>query len=312
MVVFPPPLTKGGTIGVIAPACHARPDWNKKGKALLEKRGYRVVFHSQNALRDGQLGGTDKARADALMGLFADPEIDAILCARGGNGSIRLLDKLDYKLIQRHPKPFVGFSDITLLLQAINRRCGFVTYHGPMMWNLAHDHDPRTLNDMLARIGADGKKPVAQNFKVKIEQPGRAEGNLVGGNIALLQSLIGTPNDWSAKGCILFLEDTEEPLYKLDRMLRHMKLAGKFDNVRAVIMGEMTEITDGESGRSRKGEKPYGRTFRQIVRDVVPSGVPLCFDFPCGHGAYLTTLPVGAKVRLLLQKQRAELTFMKA
>ncbi|MFY9288875.1 MAG: LD-carboxypeptidase [Alphaproteobacteria bacterium] len=307
MAQFPPSLKKGGTIGIVAPACHARSDWNKKGRALLEKQGYQVVFHAQNKLRDGQLGGPDKARAKALLDMFSDPRIDAIFCARGGNGSIRLLDKLDYKKIKRHPKPLVGFSDITLLLQSITKRCGFVTYHGPMMWNFAHKHDPRTLTDLLKLLS--GGKKRSQSFKVKTERPGHAKGILVGGNIALLQSLIGTANDWSGKGSILFLEDTDEPLYRLDRMLRHMMQAGKFKGVKAVLVGEMTNISDGESGHVRKGDKPYGKSLRQIILDVVPENIPLCFDFPCGHGEYLTTLPVGARTTLTLSKGKAKLSF---
>jgi len=312
MVAFPPPLKKGGTIGIVAPACHGCPAWTDKGKALLEKRGYRVVVHPQHKLRSGQLGGSDKARAGALMDMFADPSIDAIICARGGNGAIRIIDKLDYKLIKRNPKPFVGFSDITLLLNAITRQCGFVTYHGPMMWNFAHPHNPRTVTDMLAVLGTGAKENWSQAFKVVGARSGAAEGVLVGGNIALLQSLIATPNDWSAKGAILFLEDTEEPFYRVDRMIRHMKHAGKFEGVRAVMVGEMTDMTDGESGIVGKDQKPYGHSLRQIFTEVLPPDVPLCFNFPCGHGKYLTTFPVGAKVRLKIKSASAQLSFTRS
>jgi muramoyltetrapeptide carboxypeptidase len=303
---FPPPLEPGGTIGVIAPGRWPKPERIKNGKALLEARGYRVVVHKQNCLKDGQLAGSDAARAKAIMDMFADPAIDAIICARGGTGSLRLLDKLDYKLIKRNPKPFVGFSDITVLLQAITKRCGFVTYHGPMFVSFAEDYAPFTLDDLFAAITA--KKNYSLRFPdVDVIRPGRAQGVLVGGNITLSEYLIGTPYDWSGRDAILFIEDTEEVIYKMADKLQHLRLAGKFDKVRAVIVGEMADIRDGETGFARKGDKPFGKSLRQILLDVLPKNVPLCLDFPCGHGKNITTLPVGAKVKLALNAKGAEL-----
>jgi muramoyltetrapeptide carboxypeptidase len=243
------------------------------------------------------------------MDMFADSTIDAIMCARGGTGSLRLLEKLDYKLIKRNPKPFVGFSDITVLLQAINRRGGFATYHGPMLWNLANEHDPKTLDDMLALIGNKKKSFKLQIPGVECICPGRAEGKLVGGNMTLLQNLIGTPYDWSGQDAILFLEDVDEVLYKLDRMLNHFRLAGKFEGVQAIIVGEMVDVKDGETGFARKKETPYGRDLKQIILENIPAEIPLCMDFPCGHGKYLTTLPVGAQASLNIGKRGVELSF---
>src|SRR6202012_3946472 len=131
----------GGTIGVVSPARWAKPEYIDAGKRLLKKHGFEVVVHAQNYLKEGQLGGSDAARAEAIMDMFLDRTIDAVICARGGTRSLRLVDKLDYKLIKRNPKPFIGFSDITVLLQAITRRCGFATYHGPMFVSFADEYD---------------------------------------------------------------------------------------------------------------------------------------------------------------------------
>ncbi|MDX2028011.1 MAG: LD-carboxypeptidase [Alphaproteobacteria bacterium] len=309
---FPPPLKPKGTIGLVSPARWPKPEWIAKSKALLEKRGYQVVVHAQNYLKDGQLAGSDAARTEALMDMFDDSTIDAIMCVRGGTGAIRILDRLDYKLIKKNPKPFVGFSDITVLLQAISKRCGFATYHGPLGWNLAHTHDPRTLDDMLAVIG-NKKKSIKTHFsEAECIRPGRAEGILTGGNIALLQHLIGTPYDWTGKDSILFIEDVDEPIYKIDRMLQHMRLAGKFNGIRAILVGEMVDIGDGETCYARKGETPYGRSLKQVLTEALPPDVPLCFNFPCGHGKYLTTLPVGAHVKFALAARGAELSFTQA
>ena len=134
---FPPPLKPGGSIGVISPGRWPKPEWIDKGKALLKKHGYQVVVHAQNYHKEGQLGGPDAVRAEAIMDMFMDRTIDAVICARGGTGSLRLLDKLDYKVIKKNPKPFMGYSDITVLLQSITKKCGFVTYHSPMLASFA-------------------------------------------------------------------------------------------------------------------------------------------------------------------------------
>lgn len=307
---FPPPLKSGGTVGLVAPARWPQPEWIEMTKAMLARRGYRVATHPQTALRDGQLAGSDAARIGALHDMFADPAIDAVLCVRGGTGSTRLLDGLDYGLIARNPKPFVGFSDITALLQAITQRCGFVTFHGPLGWNFAQpDCDPRTEAELFAMLGPQPAARVLRLPEVETARAGEAEGVLTGGNITLLQYLIGTPYDWSGDGAILFIEDVDEALYKIDAKLRQFSMAGKFRHVRAVLVGAMVDIVDGETGLMRSGEQPYGRDLRQIVMEHVPPHIPLAFNFPCGHAPYITTLPVGARVRLRLDQRGGELRF---
>ncbi len=310
---FPPPLKKGGTVGLIAPGRWPDPAVVDGTVALLEERGYTVVTHPQVYLRDGQLAGSDAARAEALMDMFADPTIDAVMCARGGTGALPLLKRLKYDFIAASPKPFVGFSDATVLVQAIRRLSGFVTYHGPMGVTLVEaEADPRLLDDLLTLIGPPRRKGAGLKMGydgLRDTREGRAEGILVGGNITLLQTLIGTPYDWSGEQAILFLEDTDEPLYKIDRALQHFALAGKFEGVRAVLVGEATGLLDGETGRALPDEQPYGRDLRTIVEAYVPKTLPLAFGFPCGHSVRLTTLPVGAWVHVDVHDTAATLTF---
>ena len=309
--VFPPALRPGGTIGIIAPARWPKPEWIIKARSFFEKHGYKAVIHAQNYLHDGQLAGSDYARAEALMDMFDDKAIDAIFCARGGANSIRIVDKLDYQLIKRNPKPFVGFSDIALLLNAITKKCGFITYHGPMIWNFAHAYDPHTAEDLFSMLG-NKKKKLTHNFEnVECVRQGKAKGVLIGGNLTRLELLMGTKYDWSAKDKILFLEDVDEVLYKLDEKLLHLRLAGRFEGVRAVIVGEMIDIKDGENGFALKGSQAFGRSLRQIFLEHLPPHVPLCFDFPCGHGPYITTLPIGAETELNFSKNGAKLTFLR-
>ncbi len=302
---FPPSLKPGGTIGIVSPASWLKPAILAEAKKTLEKCGYKVVVHPQNHLRDGRLAGNDKARAKAIMDMFNDPKIDAVLCARGGvGGSMRLIDHLDFKRIAKNPKPFIGFSDVTFLLQAISKKCGFVTYHGPASSWLTGERNPKTLNDFLTVVGSK-KKTIELNFvKTKTLRAGKAKGKLIGGNLTLLQDLIATDYDWSGKDTILFIEDVDEALYKIDRMLQHFRLAGKLKGLCAVLVGEMVAMTDGETPAEK-----YGKSLEQIIMDVLPRDIPVCMDFPCGHSNYLTTLPVGAAVEVNIGKNNTKLSF---
>lgn len=307
-VFFPPALKPKGTVGIVSPARWPEPQWLEACRVVFERRGYRTVLHPQNYLHDGQLAGSDAARTDALMEMFRDPSIDAILTSRGGSNAIRIVDRLDYDEIKRNPKPFIGFSDISLLLNAITQQTGMVTYHGPMAWNFANNPDPRVEEDFFAVLQNASADFTRYYADVEVMRQGSAEGILVGGNLTRLELLMSTAYDWSAHSGILFLEDVDEVLYKIDEKLRHLRLAGRFNNIQAIIIGEMVDIGDGETGFARPTDKPFGRTLRQIFLDNLPPDIPLCFDFPCGHGRYLTTLPLGARVRLTLGSSGAELT----
>lgn len=308
--IFPPLLKPKGTIGIVAPSRWPERAWIDATKAFFEGRGYQVKVHPQNFLKDGQLAGDDAARVAAIHDVFADPSINAVVCARGGTGALRLVNKLDYELIKKNPKPFVGYSDITVLLHAITWHCNLITFHGPMSLNFSNGkNDPSTTKDFLAVLGNSNKSRAFHYSGIDSIRPGTAEGVLIGGNLTMLQTLVGTSYDWTGKDAILFIEDTDEPLYKIDRTLQHLQLAGKFEHIQAVLVGEMVSVVDSETGFAREGEKPYGRTLRQIVEEHVPPNIPLGFNFPCGHGNYITTLPIGASARLSLGAHGAELSF---
>lgn len=308
---YPSPLKKGATIGVISPASGIKnPQSLDKGQRLLEELGFKVVLHPQNNLSWGQLAGGDEARAQAIMDMFSDGSIDAILCARGGNGSIRLLELLDYDLISRNPKPFIGFSDVTALLNAFHTRCGMITYHGPMLSSsFGNEYAPDTLKDFLHVLANAGSETVLKFTDVEVLTPGMAEGTLIGGNLMMLQSIAGTPYGWSGDKAILFIEDVDEMLYRLDRTLRHLHLSGILTGVAAVLVGKMNNIPDTETSFMRPDERPYGPNFRQIMKDIFPN-VPLALDIPCGHNPYITTFPVGAPARILLSDNTATMTLL--
>ncbi len=303
---FPPPLPKGGTVGLVSPSKWAKPERIEIFVQKLRARGYQVVVPDQNYKKFHQFAGMEAERIEALHQMFVDPSIDAIFCARGGTGAMGIIDRLDYDLIRENPKPFVGFSDITAYLCAINAQTGMVVYHGPMDWNFQPDsYDPRSEEDLFAVLG-EGKPRRRLSFPdLRVARTGVAEGRLAGGNMCLLQYLTGTPYDLPDIKTILFLEEVEEPLYKIENMMAHFRLAGKFEKVQAVLVGEMVDLTDD----SEKGETPYGRTLEEIMLAHLPPDIPVAFNAPCGHGRYISTFPVGADVKLELSEEGGVLSF---
>lgn len=282
-IIYPMKMKKGDTLGVAAPSSpfdHALFD---QGVSILKDRGFEVVIPDDVWARDGFLAGTDNQRVSVLHGLFRDPAVKGIVCARGGYGSMRLLDKLDFDLIRDNPKPFIGFSDVSALLTAIHMRTGLVCYHGPVVTSLAISDD-KSIEAFESILIADGNSIVG--VEGKVVYPGKADGILKGGNLATLCHLTGTNHAPDFDDGILMLEDVGEAPYKIDRMLTQMKMAGLFKNIRAVVGGQFErcgEMTDIES------------IFKHVFHDV---GVPVVLDFPFGHGALNMAFPVGAEARI--------------
>lgn len=307
-MLIPSALAPGATIGIIAPARWPVPEQLAQGKAWLESQGFKVKSHPHLVAREGRLAGQDAVRAAAINDMFADPEIQAILCVRGGTGSFRLLDLVDYELVKANPKIFCGFSDITTLLLALWQQTGLVTYHGPLLWNFSRtDGDPRTAQDWLTLLGGQVSL-TGKNFVTGTVTAGKTEGKLIGGNLSLLRNLLGTKFDWSAEDSILFIEDIDEPLYKIDHMVWQLQQAGKFNGVRGVIVGEFMPHADDIN--PQPGDIPYGRSLTDILCEYLPGDIPVCTHFPCGHGRYLTTLPLGVNAALEVAQGHANLRFL--
>ncbi len=308
--VFPPPLPQGGTIGVFSPSRYAEPAWFEEMKKRVEAEGYKLVVHQQNSLRKGWLAGDEKSKAAALMELFLDPKIDAIMCVRGGMGALCFLDLLDYDVIAKNPKPFIGFSDVTCLLSAITKKTGMVTYHGPMGWNFIEENFvPQTGADFFKMIGAGVSCKELSFPQASIVRGGDVNGILLGGNMSLLQCLAGTSYDLNVPHSILFIEDVAEPLYRIDRMMTHLRMAGKFESVQAVLVGEMVNIKDATPNPSEPADAWYGKGIEEIMLDHLPSDIPVAFNIPCGHRKYTTTFPVGAEVNLSLASTGVSMSF---
>lgn len=289
----PKSLRPGARIGVVSPAYWLEQERLERALGVFESLGYEMVPGKSTELRENRYAGSPEERAADLMAMFADPAIDAILCARGGYGGNRVLPLLDFDVICQHPKIFVGFSDITGFLVDFARKCGFVTFHGPMMTTFGKqtlDYNIETFQRVLS--GEDNVVVGSPaGHEARTLKPGRARGPLWGGNLTLLIERLGTPDRVDTRGAILFIEDIDEELYALDRMMVHLKKSGSLDAIRGLVVGELVEMKDSGG--------PFGKSVEEIVLDACDGlDIPIISNFPCGHGDYQATLPVSHTVEI--------------
>jgi muramoyltetrapeptide carboxypeptidase len=300
-LVLPPKLIPGNRVSLVAPAGPLL-DWDDIARAqeLCRALGYEPVLGKSAYARHGYLAGTDEVRLADLNSALADPSIHAIWCIRGGYGSLRLLDQVDYAALSRHPKAVIGFSDITALLNAVTRLTGIVTFHGPVArasmpaFNRWHFDRVLTRTEAPGRLGRIPQPPdtlVSQEDRIVTLCGGVAEGPLAGGNLTMLQCLVGTPYFPDLAGAILFLEDAGEDLYRVDRMLAHLRLIGALRRLSGVLVGRFTGLN--RSG----GDGAFG--YDQVLAEYFcPLEIPVAYGFPVGHIGAQWTLPLGVRARL--------------
>ncbi len=296
MVRKPQGLQPGDTIGVVAPASPMRPDRLQAGIDYLRRQGFRVVLGGHVRNQRGYLAGSDGERAEDLMRMFSDPEVKAIIAARGGYGTQRILDLLDYDVIAAHPKILVGYSDLTALQLAIWKRTGLVTYSGPMVAiEMGKGIEPFTENSLwsvLRSPGFTGVFPDPPDSSLRVFRGGVARGRLLGGCLSLLPTLLGTPYEPNFEGCILVLEDIGEEPYRLDRYLAHLRHAGVLGSVAGVILGQFIDCAPSTD------ETP-SLTLEEVLEDYFGNlPVPVVAGFPYGHGDVKVTLPLGVEVEV--------------
>lgn len=303
----PKSLKRGHRIGVVSPSYWLEKKSLGNAVTVFQKKDYEVQLGDSVYLKDGPFAGTPQQRANDINQMFSDPNIDAIFCARGGYGANRVLPLLDYDLIQSKPKIFMGYSDVTAFLTSITQKTGLVTFHGPMLSTFKNKLVPYNLDTLVNVLsGKEDIRIVEPNeLKSTILKSGKAIGPLWGGNMCLLGNQLGTKNQLNTDGVILFIEDVDESLYAFDRMLFHMKEAGMFENIRGLIVGELTEMKDQII--------PFGKTTDEIILDVCGDlNIPIVTNFPCGHGNYQATLPISLPVELRADKNFVELLFLKS
>ncbi|WP_299431219.1 LD-carboxypeptidase [uncultured Maribacter sp.] len=303
-LITPPYLQKGDTIAILAPAgiikAYKKPAI-ENAKRLAESWGLKVVFGSNLYNQNNHFAGTDEQRCQDFQDALDNPNIKAIWCGRGGYGSVRILDKLDFSKFLKQPKWIIGYSDITAFHSHLHT-LGVETLHamlGSSMQNKAEDipHTIETFRKALFGEVLEYKIPSS-----KYNRNGKITGNLVGGNIAILSSMLGSQSQISTNQKILFIEEVGEYKYSIDRMLQSLKRAGYFKNVKAVVVGGMTKI--------RKNTTPWGTSIEQLISDVVPNNIPILFNFPAGHELDNRALLMGRTAEVTIADEFSTITFV--
>lgn len=291
--VYPQTLKVGSKVAFTAPASPSN-SWEIRYFAdYLKRRGCSIVYGDTITKRDKKyryLSNEDNLRAEEINRYFSDPSVDAIICARGGYGSIRILDLIDYDLIKQNPKIFIGFSDITVLLNAITHKTKLITLHGPTGNFFLDSFTTKILDFLLFGSKENIQNVINYKFsKNDVLVEGKAKGRLVGGNLSNLVSLLGTRYDFDTNGKILFFEEVSEHPYKIDRMLMQLELADKFKNCAGVIVGYFGKLD------SRRNFYPdYSFTLREILQRAFNKyNFPVIINFPFGHSNKFFTFPIG-------------------
>jgi muramoyltetrapeptide carboxypeptidase len=282
------PLESGAHVALIAPAGPLqKPDDLPRAQENTRTFGWEPIVGSHATQRVGYLAGNDRDRLNDINFALRDPKIEAIWCLRGGYGMSRILSGIDYDALSRTPKAIIGYSDITALHAAVQRKCGLVTYHGPTaretMTDFSRDSFRRAV---VAQTDSCGVAPNAREINA-----GAAEGRLVGGNLAVLASLCGTPFAPDLSDGILILEDINEPIYRIDRMLQQLKLSGALNGCRAIAFGECVKCPEDAGG----GGRPFDEVLGEIAHAL---GVPCLAGIPIGHIDGQWTIPLGAMAKL--------------
>jgi len=282
-LVSPPLLAPGSRVALVAPAGPINGDRDvemasRQARAL----GWEPVVAAHARAHHGYFAGSDAERLADLNAAIADAAIDGIWCLRGGYGVMRILDGIDYAGLERRPRPVIGYSDITALHAAIHARCGLVAFHGPMARTPLTEFG----RESLVRAVIDGVDPCGTAPAARVLGGGRARGRLVGGNLALVAALCGTPYAFDIDGAILVLEDVNEAVYRIDRMMQQLLLAGALDRCAGLVLGSFTNMPDGGTD--------CGRTIDDVFSEIVDRlGVPCIINAPVGHVDDQWTFPLG-------------------
>jgi muramoyltetrapeptide carboxypeptidase len=296
----PKALQRGDTIGVVAPAGPVNRERFDRALARFQERGFRIKTYDDIYRCSGYLAGDDETRALEFMAAFSDPETAAVWCARGGYGIMRIVDRIDFEAVRQNPKVFIGFSDISILHAAVQQQAGLITFHGPNLQDgFGKPKDMPAANEaaLWRAVMADqqsasgdgysfdfrGVEPLELQTVVK----GTATGRLVGGNLAVICGLMGTPFELETAARILFLEDVSERVYRIDRYLSQLMLAGKLQSAAGIVLGTFSYDDDDPPESQADVAALLDEYFGRL-------DIPVFAGFPAGHAQYNLTLPMGA------------------
>lgn len=310
MIIKPKPLQAGDKVAIIAPASPTDLSAVKNAEKRIKAMGLEPVMFPTCFTRYGHLSATDEERARDVNNSFSDESIKGIICLRGGYGTPRILNMLNYDMIKLNPKIFVGFSDITALHLAFNKICRMVTYHGPMATSKfgkikddCVDFEEYTYESMINNIFTNvpiGLFKNPDNEELITLVGGIAEGELIGGNLTLLTSTLGSPYELDSKGKILFIEEVDEPVYKIDRMLTSLSLAGKFDDCEGIILGTWSDCEREKKGYEDGYDLPLEEVFNNTL---VRFNKPIITNFRAGHNFPQPTMAFGTHVKIDSEKK---------
>lgn len=289
-VILPPFLNKGDRVAIVSPAGAIDADLVDGAIEVLKTWGLRPEKREYTTAKVGRFAGYDKWRCDDLQKVLDDPTIAAVLCSRGGYGTMRIIDKIDFTLFRKNPKWLIGFSDITVLHAALNQK-GYASIHGAMAKAIAHEGNNRESVEALKET-LFGNKLTYTLPSSGYNRRGKASGQLVGGNLSLLYALLGTSFNPIKQGAVLFIEDVSEALYHVDRMLQALRLAGVFERISGLIVGEFSDVAADPS--------MLNNLETAILEAVGSRNIPVIFDFPAGHGCQNMPLILGANVDIVV------------
>ena len=290
---YPKKLEKGGTVGLICPSSPISEERKIQCLDVIENLGYKVkAADNLTSNVGGYMAGSGKVRGEWINRMFADPEVDAIFCIRGGDGGTRAYEYIDIDIVRANPKIFVGYSDVTTMHLLFNQKADLVTFHGPMVSsNMVDSFDEETNESFFKTINAEAgfafKNP--EGVEIKTLKEGKAEGILTGGNLSLLSASIGTPYEVDTDGKILFIEEVAEPITKIEKWIYHLRNAGKFRQCKGVILGQFTEMENSDENYD----------YKCCIKDALEGlDIPVMYDIQSGHGQQIMTLPLGAVCKM--------------
>lgn len=290
MLLRPPYLKTGDTVIILSTARKISHEEVAPAVKLFESWGLKVRLGNTIGLADNQYAGTDKQRLDDIQQAVNDESVSAIICARGGYGTVRIVDDIDWTGLLKHPKWITGFSDMTYLHVHLNQTLGVQTLHSSVP-ALFHRNTPEAIDTIRQHLF--GEEVIYDAEWHELNRKGEAKGVLIGGNLSILYSITGTRSGFNTAGKILFIEDIDERLYHLDRMMINLKRSGKLHDLAGLIVGGMTDMSDNAV--------PFGKTAEEIIMEHVSEfDYPVCFNFPAGHIADNRAVVLGKVTKVIV------------
>lgn len=312
-MIKPRKLNIGDKVAIIAPSSSANKEAVEKGQKMIKAMGLEPVIYPTCYKNHGHMSAPDNERAKDVNDAFANSEIKGIICLKGGYGSLRILNMLDYEMIKDNPKAFIGYSDITGIHLALNKICRMVTYHGFMAVSSIYKKKgskikfhPYTYDSIMKNLFTAQAPGLVENPEGEIMESlyeGEAEGELIGGNLSLLVGTLGSPYEIDTKGKILFIEEIGEPVHKIDNMLSSLSLAGKFKDCNGIILGTWPNCEPFERGDGMD-DLPLQEVFKEIL---LPYKKPIISNFRAGHNNPHPVLAFGTKV--IINSDKKEIIF---